>query len=273
MVRAFSSPHKTLSEDWLTDKLPSVSVDTIFELYTISRYQDRLVPAAKRFEETGDTSELCQLLAEGIERVVHDPVAKAEALFHDPKILQISIDILTGREFYGPSSNHKRPYSGVKTTPDDLRTYVRTSVFGEIFETTCIAYNSKVRAIQVLTRGRLLWYLYDQSSFFELAFAGAGLHGTVLDYVDGGEILSVKDLTEMLDHLLVVPPPNDEEQREKERKKLEAVRKSGKRAIFPSDVDLTAIYGEPVSKQIEDLKKLLRLAVSEPGLAIAQIFG
>ena len=72
---------------------------------------------------------------------------------------------------------------------------------------------------------------------------------------------------------IVVPPPNDEEQREKERKKLEAVLKSGKPAIFPSDADLTAIYGEPVSKQIEDLKKLLRLAVSQPGLAIAQILG
>jgi hypothetical protein len=247
-------------------------VDTIFELYTVGAYQDKLVPAAKRFEATGDTSGLCQLLADGIERIVHDPVAKAEVLFRDPETLQSSIDILTGREFYGPSSNHKRPYPGAKTTPDDLKYYVRTSVFAEIFETTCITYNSQVRAVQFLTRGRLLWYLYDQSSFFELAFAGGGLHGTVLDYVDGGETLNVKDLTELLDHLLVVPPPNDEEQREKERKKLEAVLKSGKRAIFPSDVDLTAIYGEPVSKQIEDLKKLLKLAVSQRGLAMAQIF-
>ena len=183
---AFSFPHKTLFEGWLIDKLPSVSVDTIFELYTVTAYQDKLVPAAKRFEATGDTSGLCQLLADGIERIVHDPVAKAEALFYEPKILQGSIDILTGREFYGPSSNHKRPSSGAKTTPDDLKLYVRTSVLGEIFDTTCIAYNSQVRAMQVLTRGRLLWYLYDQASFFELAFAGAGLHGTALDYVDGG---------------------------------------------------------------------------------------
>jgi hypothetical protein len=186
--------------------------------------------------------------------------------------LQSSIDILTGQEFYGPSTNHQAPYPGAKTTPNDLRYYVFNSVCGEIFETTCIAYNPSVRASQILTRGRLLWYLYDQSSFFELAFAGGGLHGTVLDYVDGGETLGVKDLSELLDHLLVVAPPNDEEQREKERKKLEAVLKSGKRAIFPSDVDLTAIYGEQVSKQIEDLKKLLMLAVSQPGLAIAQIF-
>jgi hypothetical protein len=250
-----------------------VGVDTIFELYAVSAHQDKLVPAAKRFEATGDTSGLCQLLADGIERVVHNPVAKAEALFNDPKILQSSIDILTGREFYGPSSNHKPPYPGAKTTSDDLQYYVRTSVFGEIFETTCIAYNSQVQAIQFLTRGRLLRYLYDQSSFFELAFAGGGLHGAVLDYVDAGENLTVKDLTELLDHLLVLPPPNDEEQREKERKKLEAVRTSGKRAIFRSDVDLTAIYGEPVSKQIEDLKMLLKLAISQPGLAIAQIFG
>ena len=101
-----------------------MSVDTIFELYTVSAYQDKLVPAARRFEATGDTSGLCQLLADGIERVVHDPVAKAEALFHDPKILQSSIDILTGREFYGPP-NHKRPFSGAKTTLDDLKLYVR----------------------------------------------------------------------------------------------------------------------------------------------------
>jgi len=248
-------------------------VDTNFELYTVSAYHDRLIPAARKFEATGDTSGLCQLLAEGKERLARDPIAKAEALFKDPEGLQNSIDILEGREFYGPGSNHIPPHPGAKTTPEDLKIYVRFSVYDEIFDSTCIAYNPSVRANQILTRGRLLWYLYEQSSFFEMAFAGSGLHGTQLEYVNDGEALSTKDLADLLDHLLVVPPPDDEAERGKERKKLEAVQKSGKRFILRSEVDLMAIYGDPVSKQLEDLKKLIKRGLSQPGLAIAQFFG
>jgi hypothetical protein len=248
-----------------------MSVDTVFELFRPSCYQTRLRPAVETFQRNHQVGPLVKLLRAGQERVKRDEVVRNQNLLATDGLLQSSIDILEGREFYGPESNHVPPTPGARTNAKDLRSYVEGMVYYEIFDVLCIAYTKNVPASQILTRGRLLWYLYEHSSFLERAFTG-GLHGVSLEILPEKELLDRKDLEEILDHLTLVPIPDDEAEREKERKKLEAAKRSGKIAIFRSDADPAAIYGDPVSKQLSDFKHLLEYALSGRDLAIAQMY-
>lgn len=130
-------------------------VDTVLVLVSAACYSQQIAPAAARFSKSGDMEGIISLLRQGQQRLRAVPVDQhpfsigGEIL--DP--MQNALDILEGREFYRPATNHIPPKPGTRTSKADLKTYIASQVYALLFEAVCVAYEEGVPARQVLTRG------------------------------------------------------------------------------------------------------------------------
>ena len=245
-------------------------VDTTFALVRAACYTQQIEPAAVKFSDSGDTAAIVSLLHQGQLRLRgvrcdERPLAFSRADF-DP--LQDALNILEGREFYGPSTNHTPPYQGAATTKEDLKSYIEFQVYSLLFWSNCVAYDLGVPAELTLTRGRFLPYLYEHSSDLEYAFTGA-LRGTALALLPSAELLAKEDLARIAEHLDNVPVPNDDAEHKKAQAKWESLVNSGNRFFVSSQ--FADVFGEPPSVQLNKLKQMLNKALSSPDLAIVQI--
>jgi hypothetical protein len=244
-------------------------VDTIFVLVSAACYSQQIEPAAANFSRSGDTSAIVSLLRKGQLRLrgvapEANPLAFPGQNFDQ---LQDALNIIEGREFYGPSTDHKPPRKGARTSKADLKSYIESQVYDLLFWSHCVTYSSGVPARLVLTRGRLLPYLYEHSSDLENAFTGA-LRGKPLPLLPSAELLANDDLASIAEQLNRIPIPNDDAERRKAQAKWGALANSGDRVIVSSP--FADSLGEPPSVQLNNLKQMLNKVLSSPDLAIVQ---
>lgn len=96
-------------------------VDTIFILVSAACYPERIAPAAEQFSRSGETAGLVKLLREAQQRMHALPAAEKPSAFDQGfDQLQGHLDIIEGREFYRPSTNHHPPRPGARTSKADL---------------------------------------------------------------------------------------------------------------------------------------------------------
>lgn len=169
-----------------------------------------------KFSDSGDTAAIVGLLRRGQIRLRSVPSNQRPAVFSVPDFdpLQDTLNILEGREFYGPSTNHTPPYKGGATTKEDLKSYIETQVYGLLLWSNCVAYDLGVPSELTLTRGRFLPYLYEHSSDLEDAFTGA-LTGRALELLSSAELLAKEDLARIAEQLDRIPVPNDDAEHKK----------------------------------------------------------
>jgi hypothetical protein len=103
-------------------------VDTVFVLVSAACYSQQIAPAAARFSSFGDTAGIVSLLRQGQQHlrgvpVDQHPFAIGGDTFDE---MQNALDILEGREFYGPSTNHLSSRSSARTSKADLKTYIES---------------------------------------------------------------------------------------------------------------------------------------------------
>jgi hypothetical protein len=251
-------------------------VDTIFVLVSAACYSQQIVPAAANFSRSGDTAAIVGLLRKGQLRLRGVPPEQNPLAFPGQNFdqLQDALNIIEGREFYGegrefygPSTDHKPPRKGVRTSKADLKSYIESQVYDLLFWSHCVTYSSGVPARLVLTRGRLLAYLYEHSSDLENAFIGA-LRGKPLPLLPSAELLANDDLASIAEQLNKIPIPNDDAERRKAQAKWEALANSGDRVFVSSQ--FADSLGEPPSVQLNNLKQMLNKVLSSPDLAIVQ---
>lgn len=199
-------------------------VDTMFLLVGGSCYSQHLAPAAEEFVKSGSTAGLVKLLR-AAEKKLGRPVPPLEG----------HLEILEGREFYGPGTNHMPPMPGAKTSRADLKMYVEDQVYPELFRMLCVARIDGVHSEQTLTRSGLLPYLYQHSLALEAIFT-AGLRGEAMPMLHGHEVIRRSDLAKIYDLVLKVPAPNE------------------------------------TSGAFEELKLMLKTALGDSKLAIVQVF-
>jgi hypothetical protein len=241
-------------------------VDTIFVLVAAACYSQQIEPAATNFSRSGDTAAIVSLLRKGQLRLrgvapEENPLAFPGQNFDQ---LQNALNIIEGREFYSPSIP---PRKGARTSKADLKVYIESQAYDLLFWANCVTYNSGVPARLVLTRGRLLPYLYEHSSDLETAFTGA-LRGKTLRLLPSAELLANDDVASIAKQLNKIPIPNDDAERRKAQAKLEALAKSGGRVFVSSQ--FADSLGEPPSVQLNNLKRMLDKVLSSPDLAIIQ---
>jgi hypothetical protein len=243
-------------------------VDTVFVLVSAACYSQRIAPAASRFSSSGDSAGIVSLLRQGQQRLRGVPLDQHPFVIggetFDP--MQDALDVMEGREFYGPSTNHVPPTPGARTSRADLNTYIETQVYPFLFPAVCVAYDAGVPARQVLTRGRLLPYLYEHSSVLEDAFTG-GLRGEPLPLLPSMELLSRSVVADLLRQLESVPVPDDAAEQRKAQAKWDTLREN--EGVFVSS-QFADVFGRPPSLALNDLKNLLKKSLADPKLAVIQ---
>lgn len=245
-------------------------VDTVLVLVSAACYSQQIAPAAARFSKSGDMEGIISLLRQGQQRLRAVPVDQhpfsigGEIL--DP--MQNALDILEGREFYRPATNHIPPKPGTRTSKADLKTYIASQVYALLFEAVCVAYEEGVPARQVLTRGRLLPYLYEHSAALERAFTG-GLGGKPFPLLPSMELLSRNDIADLVLQLESVPPPDDAAEQRQAVAKLGALGEQG--GVFVSS-QFADVFGPPPSFALNHLKQLLKTALADSRFAVVQKF-
>jgi len=247
----------------------SYMVDTTFVLVRPACYSQQIEPALVEFSRCGDRTAIVSLLHQGKHRLRNVPAEQNPVAYSgsDYDAFQDALNVIEGREFYGPSTNHIPPHKGARTSRKDLKTFIETQVYSLLFWSNCVAYDSGVPAELTLTRGRLLPYLYEHSSDLEMAFTG-GLRGTTLALLPTKELLAKDDLARLAKQLDRVPAPDDDAEFKKAQAKWESLRHSGNRVFFSSQY--ADVFGEPPSVQFNELKQMLNKALSSPYLAIVQ---
>ena len=245
-------------------------VDTVFVLISVACSSQQIAPAATEFANSGNTEKIIYLVRQAQQRIRKIPVDQYKSAIGDENYdpTQEALDILEGREFYGPSTNHVPPHAGARTSKADMKTYVDGQVFPLLFETLCVAYDSGVPAHQVLTRGRLLPYLYEHSKALEDAFTG-GLGGKSLPLFPYMEVISKADVASLLRNLESVPIPDDTAEQGKAQAKLDALSKQGGVLVSSQFADA---FGPPCSLALSNLKRLLRTSLADTKLAVVQRF-
>jgi hypothetical protein len=169
-------------------------------LFDIAKYRQRVEPALKNYFATGDRTDILCLLEEA-----------KQFSAHPSDLIQSSINILQGTEFYGPSVNHIPPSPEATTNRQDLDYYVRFTVVEELLEGLCLAKFDRHSAEQNMGRSALIPYLYKHSSWIENAFTGEILDtGTRLDFPLGehAEIMSLETVETLLSELNSIPAPD-----------------------------------------------------------------
>ncbi len=245
-------------------------VDTVLVLVSVGCYSQQIAPAATEFAKSGKTDGIISLVRQGQKRMRRLPIDQYRSALGDENYdpMQDALDILEGREFYGPSTNHVPPRVGARTSKTDIKSYIDGQVYPLLFETLCVDYNSGVRAQQVLTQGRLLPYLYEHSTPLEHAFTG-GLRGKPLPLFSYMELLSSADVASVLRELELVPIPDDSVEKRKAQAKLDALGKQG--GVFVSSQFADA-FGPSPSLALSELRKLLKASLADSKLAIVQRF-
>lgn len=242
-------------------------VDTVLVLVSAACYSQQIAPAAARFSKSGDRTGIISLLRQGQQRLRAVPVDQ-RPFSTVVDSMQDALDVLEGREFYRPSTNHVRPKPNARTSKADLKTYVASQVYGLLFETVCVAYEEGVPARQVLTRGRLLPYLYEHSAALERAFTG-GLRGKPFPLLPSIESLSRNDTADLLQHLESVPPPDDAAEQRQATAKLGALAEQGGAFVSSQFAD---VFGPSPSLALNHLKELLKTALTDSRFAVVQTF-
>ena len=236
-------------------------VDSVLLLVSAACYPERIAPAADRFSRTGDVAPIAAMLREAQQR---NPAAK-DPFDPYPDLL----DVVERREFYRPSTNHVPPRAGARTSKADMKKFVTGQVMPRLFKGLCLADGSGVPAEQTLTRGGLLPYLYQKSEYLERMFTG-GLTGKAFAGYPGAEILAIEDLKKILSELERIPPPGDAAERRQREEQQKAMEQSGRKVFVSSE--FASMVGPLASVAMDDLKRLLRLATTRPGLAVLLVY-
>jgi len=177
-----------------------MGLDIWISLFDVSQYGQRVEPALRKYFETSDCTDILLLLNE----------VKSGSR-SDSEMIQSSIDILNGVEFYGPSVSHIPTSPQSKTSREDLDTYVRWTVVSQVLEGLCVPHKDGGPWEQNMGRSALIPYLYEHSSWIEDAFTGGILDkGVRLDFSIGehSEILAPETVKLLLSELHSVPRPD-----------------------------------------------------------------
>jgi hypothetical protein len=181
-----------------------MGVDIYLHLFDAVEYRDCVQPQLTHFFASGRTDGLISLLQELI------PTAVNDSLLCEPDSLQFSIDILNGDEFYGPFVDHVRPSPNAQTSREDLDTYVRYTVVGQLLQCSCIPKLSGHFLEQNMSRSELIPFLYEHSSWIEHAFTGGLLDtGERLEFPVGehSEIVTRENVLQLKSELDRLPDP------------------------------------------------------------------
>lgn len=174
--------------------------DIYISLFHISQYRERVEPALRNYFATGERGEIVGLLEE-VKQLSTEPST----------VIQSSINILNGKEFYCPSLKHVPSSPGATTSREDLDYHVRYAVKAELLQGLCVAKIDGHNAEQNMGRSPLIPYLYERSSWIESSFTGGILDtGTRLDFPLGehAEVMASKTVETLLSELNAVPFPD-----------------------------------------------------------------
>ena len=228
-------------------------------------------PLASSFSSSKNIETVVDVLRRGQERLLSVPNNRYPYLIAGERFdpIESVLDVLEGREFYRPSTGHVPAKPGDRTFQADLENLVGAQVFGFLFTALCVAYDADAPVRLVLTRGRLLPYLYEHSSSLEDAFTGT-LRGESFPLFPSMELLSRATVADLLAQLESVPVPDDALEIRKAQAKWDSLRGSG--PLFVSS-QFAEAFGQPVSSALRDLKNQLKESLGNPNFAIVQEFG
>ena len=150
-----------------------MGLDYYVALFDIAQYRQRVEPALKKYFETGECIDILLLLQEA--KTLSGSDLPESVSLACSELIQSSINILNGIEFYGPSVNHVPPSPDSKTSREDLDIYVRGSVGPQLLERLCIPRKDGGPWEQNMGRSVLVRYLYEHSSWIEGAFTAGGI--------------------------------------------------------------------------------------------------
>ena len=175
-------------------------VDTVLVLVSVACYSQQIAPAATEFAKSGKTDGIISLVRQGQKRRTrrlpidqyrsalgdenYDSDAGRVGHFGGARVLR---SIHQPRAAQGWCADFQNRYQKLHRRPS----------LSSTLRDTLRQYNSGVRAQQVLTRGRLLPYLYEHSTPLEHAFTG-GLRGKPLPLFSYMELLSSADVASLL---------------------------------------------------------------------------
>ena len=200
--------------------------DLYISLFDLAQYRERVEPALQNYFASGEANDILRLLEEVRQR-------SGEA----SDLIQSSISILNGSEFYGPSFNHIPPAPGARTNRQDLDYYVRFTVVGQLVEGLCTVKIDGRSAEQNMGRSALVPYLYEHSSWIENLFTGEIYNaGTSLNFppAEYAEIIASDTVKTLLSELNAIPQPDSK--------------------LMPA-----------VAKQFSNLKQILEMASRDSG--------
>ena len=137
-------------------------------LVDLNRYESELLPAYLAFMERSLTEPLQDLLERSFSAI--DSMDQGRFTL-SVEVYREYADILAGRVYYSSIGDYE--HSKRKTSPDDLRLFVRESIAPAVLWLRCVPHDAGFPALQCVSDDSLTDYLYERSRWIHDHFTFA----------------------------------------------------------------------------------------------------